>query len=241
MTSQPISLIRGQSHTATIRIELGGASLDLATASAATFTARPSEYSPVAKITKALGAGVTAGVAGLATVALTTGDTSELDISNSYSWMLTATVSDVEHIVARGVLTAIGAPQQFPDEGGTSGPVTASSITDAGTAGKAVLTAETAAQGRTALVVPTNYISRRITTGNVVLTASEGEHQRFVLDADRGITLPAEGTTQWRFLLVNTGESYNATVKRAGGATVGIIIAGGSMLVAWDGTGFGAA
>ena len=143
---------------------------------------------------------------------------------------------------------------QFPDN--TTGLITPAKLrevvadvidsclvseTDAGTAGKAVLTAETAAQGRTALVVPTNYISRRITTGNVVLTASEGEHQRFVLDADRGITLPAEGTTQWRFLLVNTGESYNATVKRAGGATVGIIIAGGSMLVAWDGTGFGAA
>lgn len=151
MTSQPISLIRGQSHTATIRIELGGASLDLATASAATFTARPSEYSPVAKITKALGAGVTAGVAGLATVALTTGDTAELDISNSYSWMLTATVSDVEHIVARGVLTAIGAPQQFPDEGGTSGPVAAADITDAGTAGIAVLQAETQEQARAAI------------------------------------------------------------------------------------------
>ena len=84
-------------------------------------------------------------------------------------------------------------------------------------------------------------IVRRTTTGNVTLTTADYEHQRFVLDADRDITLPAESTTQWRFLLVNTGAAYTATVKRAGGTLVGSIIVGGSMLVAWDGTGFGTA
>ena len=84
-------------------------------------------------------------------------------------------------------------------------------------------------------------IVRRTTTGNVTLTTADYEHQRFVLDADRDITLPAESTAQWRFLLVNTGAAYTATVKRAGGTLVGSIIVGGSMLVAWDGTGFGTA
>ena len=84
-------------------------------------------------------------------------------------------------------------------------------------------------------------IVRRTTTGNVTLTTADYEHQRFVLDADRDITLPAESTAQWRFLLVNTGAAYTATVKRAGGTLVGSIIVGGSMLVAWDGVGFGAA
>ena len=84
-------------------------------------------------------------------------------------------------------------------------------------------------------------IVRRTTTDNVTLTTADYEHQRFVLDADRDITLPAESTAQWRFLLVNTGAAYTATVKRAGGTLVGSIIPGGSMLVAWDGVGFGAA
>lgn len=235
MTSQPISLIRGQSHTATIRIELGGASLDLATASAATFTARPSEYSPVAKITKALGAGVTAGVAGLATVALTTGDTAELDISNSYSWVLTATVSDVEHIVARGVLTAIGAPQQFVDEGVDQ------VARDAAAAALALApqAAAAAVAGHDASPTAHLNIQRRTLTGNLVLTAGDLPLQRIIPDADRDVELPAEGAAQWRFEICHGGPSHTVTVKRAGGTTVASLITGAPVVVAWDGVAFG--
>ena len=83
-------------------------------------------------------------------------------------------------------------------------------------------------------------IVRRTTAGNIALTTADYEHQRFVLDADRDITLPAEGAAQWRFLVENVGAAYNATVKRVGGTTVGILIHKGSVLVAWDGTGFNA-
>ena len=117
MTSQPISLLRGQNHVATIRVELGGAPLDLSTASAATFIAKPSEYSPAVKITKTLGSGVAAGATGSALITITTSDAAALDISESYSWTLTATIDGTAAVVARGVLTAIGTPQQFVDDG----------------------------------------------------------------------------------------------------------------------------
>ena len=127
-------------------------------------------------------------------------------------------------------------------EGGGSGggltSVASTDITDASATGRAVLTG-TPAQGRAALEVSSSYINRRTTTGNIVLTYSEVEHQRFVLDADRDITLPAESTTQWRFLLCNVGAAYNFTVKRAGGTTVGVVIPGGVLAAGWDGTGFG--
>ena len=117
MTSQPISLLRGQNHVATIRVELGGAPLDLSTASAATFIAKPSEYSPAVKITKTIGSGVAAGATGSALITITTSDAAALDISESYSWTLTATIDGTAAVVARGVLTAIGTPQQFVDDG----------------------------------------------------------------------------------------------------------------------------
>ena len=117
MNSQPISLIRGHDSVVPVRIELGYAPLDLSTATAATFTAKPGELSTVVKITKTLGSGVTAGLLGLANISFSVADMAELDVSNSYTWSLTATVGGVASIVARGVLTAIGEPQQFVDEG----------------------------------------------------------------------------------------------------------------------------
>ena len=117
MNSQPISLIRGHDNVVPVRIDLGYAPLDLSIATAATFTAKPGELSTIVKITKTLGSGVTAGLLGLANISFSVADMAELDVSNSYTWSLTATVGGVASIVARGVLTAIGKPQQFVDEG----------------------------------------------------------------------------------------------------------------------------
>lgn len=115
--------------------------------------------------------------------------------------------------------------------------VTADSITDAGTAGIAVLQAETPAQGRAALEVPDPTITRRTLSGNLSLTTADTSHQRLIPDADREVTLPAEASSQWVFLLCHAGASYNITVKRAGGTTVGVLIPGSSLAVSWDGTG----
>ena len=82
-------------------------------------------------------------------------------------------------------------------------------------------------------------IVRRTLAANLVLTAADSPHQRIIPDADRDVTLPAESTAQWRFLLCHAGASYNLTIKRAGGTTVGVLIPGSVAAVAWDGTGFG--
>ena len=82
-------------------------------------------------------------------------------------------------------------------------------------------------------------IVRRTLTHNLVLTAADQPHQRVIPDADRDVTLPAESTAQWQFLIGHAGASYNLVVKRAGGTTVGVVIPGGAFAVAWDGTGFG--
>ena len=148
MNSQSISLIRGHDSVAPVRIELGYAPLDLSTATAATFTAKPGEFSTVVKITKTLGSGVTAGLLGLANISFSVADMAELDVSNSYTWSLTATVGGVASIVARGVLTAIGAPQQFPDNGGTAAAIAASDITDLAS-GRGPLLTGTAPEGAT--------------------------------------------------------------------------------------------
>lgn len=80
-------------------------------------------------------------------------------------------------------------------------------------------------------------IVRRTLTGNLVLTAADYQHQRIIPDADRDVTLPAEGASQWAFLLCHAGASYNLTVKRAGGSPVGVLIPGSSLAASWDGTG----
>ena len=89
---------------------------------------------------------------------------------------------------------------------------------------------------------PTAHLNivRRTLTGNLTLTTADYQYQRIIPDADRDVILPAESTSQWAFLLCHAGASYNLTVKRAGGTTVGTMIPGSSLSVAWDGTGFGA-
>ena len=82
-------------------------------------------------------------------------------------------------------------------------------------------------------------IVRRTLAGDLTLTAADYQYQRIIPDADRYVVLPAESTAQWAFLLCHAGGSYNLTVKRAGGTTVGIMIPGSSLAAAWDGTGFG--
>ena len=82
-------------------------------------------------------------------------------------------------------------------------------------------------------------IIRRTLSANLTLTSADPQHQRIIPDADRDVTLPAESTAQWRFLLCHAGASYNITIKRAGGTAVGVLIPGSVSAVAWDGTGFG--
>lgn len=93
------------------------------------------------------------------------------------------------------------------------------------------------ARARTAII--RTDIIRSTLTGNLVLTAADQPRQNIVPDADRDVLLPAESAAQWAFLLCHAGASYNITVKRAGGTTVGVLIPGSSLAVAWDGTGFG--
>lgn len=90
--------------------------------------------------------------------------------------------------------------------------------------------------GSTTAVI-SNTAARRTLTGNLTLTAADRQRQHIVLDADREVTLPAEGTNQWAFLLCHAGASYNITVKRAGGSPVGVLIPGSSLAASWDGTG----
>ena len=82
-------------------------------------------------------------------------------------------------------------------------------------------------------------IIRRTLSANLTLASADPQHQRIIPDADRDVTLPAESTAQWRFLLCHAGASYNITIKRAGGTAVGVLIPGSVSAVAWDGTGFG--
>lgn len=129
--------------------------------------------------------------------------------------------------------------------------VTASSLTSAagGTFGTAAFTASTAydpAGSAAASTAAHNAdagahlnIVRRTLSGNLTLTTADQPHQRIIPDADRDVNLPAESTAQWRFLLCHAGASYDLTIKRAGGTTVGVLIPGSVTAVAWDGTGFG--
>lgn len=82
-------------------------------------------------------------------------------------------------------------------------------------------------------------IVRRTLTGNLTLTAADSPQQRIIPDSDRDVVLPAEGTSQWQFLLCHSGASYNIAVKRAGGTLIGTLIPGSSMMIGWDGTAIG--
>ena len=234
MNSQPISLIRGHDSVVPVRIELGYAPLDLSTATAATFTAKPGEFSTVVKITKTLGSGVTAGLLGLANISFSVADMAELDVSNSYTWSLTATVGGVASIVARGVLTAIGEPQQFVDEGVDQ----VARDLAASKASPEQVAASTAAHN----AAPNAHLNivRRTLAGNLVLTAADLPQQRIIPDADRNVVLPAEGATQWLFEICHGGAAYVITLKRAGGTVVAVLVPSGVTVVAWDGVEFGA-
>ena len=233
MNSQPISLIRGHDSVVPVHIELGYAPLDLSTATAATFTAKPGEFSTVVKITKTLGSGVTAGLLGLANISFSVADMAELDVSNSYTWSLTATVGGVASIVARGVLTAIGEPQQFVDEGVDQ----VARDLAASKASPEQVAASTAAHNAD----PAAHLNivRRTLAGNLVLTAADLPQQKIIPDADRDVTLPAESTEQWMFEICHGGAAYVITLKRAGGTTVASLIPGSTVVVAWDGVAFG--
>lgn len=82
-------------------------------------------------------------------------------------------------------------------------------------------------------------IQRRTLTDNLVLTAVDLPLQRILPDADRDVTLPAEGATQWRFEICHGGSANTVTVKRAGGSAVASLIVGSPVVVAWDGVAFG--
>jgi len=82
-------------------------------------------------------------------------------------------------------------------------------------------------------------IQRRTLTGNLVLTTADLPLQRILPDADRDVTLPAEGATQWRFEICHGGSANTVTVKRAGSTVVASLIAGSPVVVAWDGVAFG--
>lgn len=118
MNTQPFSITRGQRKTQTISVELGGAPLNLATASAATLTIRPSEFSTAVLVTKSLGSGIAAGTLGYATITLTAGDTAAIDAIGSGFWSLAVELSGVPSFVAaRGTVAITGPAQQFVKEG----------------------------------------------------------------------------------------------------------------------------
>lgn len=82
-------------------------------------------------------------------------------------------------------------------------------------------------------------IQRRTLTGNLVLTAADLPQQKILPDADRDVTLPAEGAGQWLFEICHGGGAYVITLKRAGGTVAASLIPSSPVVVAWDGVDFG--
>ena len=82
-------------------------------------------------------------------------------------------------------------------------------------------------------------IVRRTLAGNLTLTTADAPSQRIIPDADRDVTLPAEGAGQWEFGVCHAGAAYVLTVKRAAGTVVAVLVPGGVVVVAWDGVAFG--
>ena len=82
-------------------------------------------------------------------------------------------------------------------------------------------------------------IVRRTLAGNLTLTTADAPSQRIIPDADRDVTLPAEGAGQWEFKVCHAGASYTITVKRASGTAVATLIIGSVVVVSWDGVAFG--
>ena len=82
-------------------------------------------------------------------------------------------------------------------------------------------------------------IVRQTIAGNLTLTTADAPSQRIIPDADRDVTLPAEGAGQWEFGVCHAGAAYVLTVKRAAGTVVAVLVPGGVVVVAWDGVAFG--
>ena len=79
-------------------------------------------------------------------------------------------------------------------------------------------------------------IVRRTLAANLTLTAADSSQQKILPDADRDVTLPAEGSGQWLFVLCHGGTTHTVTVRRSGGTAVASLVAGSVVIVAWDGT-----
>lgn len=126
--------------------------------------------------------------------------------------------------------------------GGTSGPVTSESITDASASGAAVLTG-TPAQGRTALGVglaPTP-VQRTVLSGTqVVLTEASAQAQVFTLTANTAVKLPATGANTWAFAIFHGGGAFTLSINKADDTLLTALTAGDASTVVWDGTALGA-
>lgn len=121
--------------------------------------------------------------------------------------------------------------------------VTADSITDAGTAGKAVLTAETHAQGRTALGVglaPTPVQRTALSGTQVVLIEASAQAQVFTLTANTTVKLPPTGANTWAFAIFHGGGAFTLSIKKADDTLLTALTAGDASTVVWDGTALGA-
>lgn len=108
MKPQTITFTTGDSFSAHLSLEWGGEAFDLSAAASAIFTAKLTASRPdtEAKIQKAIGAGITAGVAGWADVAFVPQDTLTLSVGLPYVWDLQAQMLDGSvRTVAAGTLT----------------------------------------------------------------------------------------------------------------------------------------
>ena len=145
---------------------------------------------------------------------------------------------------------------QFPDN--TTGLITPAKLrqvvedvtnsclvseTDAGTAGIAVLQAETPAQGRTALGVglaPTPAQRTALSGTQVVLTEASAQAQVFTLTANTTVKLPATGANTWVFAIFHGGGAFTLSINKADDTLLTALTAGDASTVVWDGTALGA-
>ena len=149
-----------------------------------------------------------------------------------------ATPYDSEQTVLKKILTAV-------ENGGTGGPtsVAAADITDAGTAGIAVLQSETAAQARTALGLggALTPVTRTALSGTrVALTEASNQVQVFTLTADTAVKLPATGANTWAFAIFHGGGAFTLSINKANDTLLTALTVGDAATVVWDGTALGA-
>ena len=127
--------------------------------------------------------------------------------------------------------------------GGTSGSITASSITDAGTAGIAVLQAETEAQGQRALGIGsalTPVTATALSGTQVVLTEASAQAQVFTLTANTIVKLPATGANTWAFAVFHGGGAFTLSINKADDTLLTALTAGDAPTIVWDGIALGA-